>query len=354
MVFFFLMIRRPPRSTQGVSSAASDVYKRQVHGTAEAARAPPKELIGEKERTLAKAQAKFNKWSANEKELLGNLERVEQEQALLSSQFKLNSDELTSRNETLTKIIEEKNIAHEEELEQKEVEYENVKKSIEELDLEIRKYKIQREEEKSEITRAQLELERVEGNLHELEVDIALKTNYLNQLQRIIEEHDEENGRLATKLIDMKSVLLEFESQIRIYPAAELRKKLKILVNLRFYKTEDQQFCLEVASLKECRSYNILEIDIHVDKPGCLQVVIGKHKSKMELFECDYSNEIYEAFLEYRKMAADIEELSHPKSVSYTHLRAHETSLHLVCRLLLEKKKKKKIQTTIKTATGSR
>eukprot|EP00831_Metopus_contortus_P033407 TRINITY_DN26787_c0_g1_i1.p1 TRINITY_DN26787_c0_g1~~TRINITY_DN26787_c0_g1_i1.p1 ORF type:complete len:190 (+),score=39.50 TRINITY_DN26787_c0_g1_i1:60-629(+) len=29
LYFFFLMIRRPPRSTQGVSSAASDVYKRQ-------------------------------------------------------------------------------------------------------------------------------------------------------------------------------------------------------------------------------------------------------------------------------------------------------------------------------------
>eukprot|EP01016_Furgasonia_blochmanni_P034738 TRINITY_DN3782_c0_g1_i10.p2 TRINITY_DN3782_c0_g1~~TRINITY_DN3782_c0_g1_i10.p2 ORF type:complete len:124 (+),score=8.83 TRINITY_DN3782_c0_g1_i10:3-374(+) len=28
--FFFLMIRRPPRSTQSRSSAASDVYKRQV------------------------------------------------------------------------------------------------------------------------------------------------------------------------------------------------------------------------------------------------------------------------------------------------------------------------------------
>ncbi|WP_460413961.1 hypothetical protein, partial [Staphylococcus aureus] len=27
----FLMIRRPPRSTQGVSSAASDVYKRQPY-----------------------------------------------------------------------------------------------------------------------------------------------------------------------------------------------------------------------------------------------------------------------------------------------------------------------------------
>eukprot|EP00831_Metopus_contortus_P077615 TRINITY_DN7330_c0_g1_i2.p1 TRINITY_DN7330_c0_g1~~TRINITY_DN7330_c0_g1_i2.p1 ORF type:complete len:176 (-),score=44.12 TRINITY_DN7330_c0_g1_i2:69-596(-) len=33
-----------------------------------------------------------------------------------------------------------------------------------------------------------------------------------------------------------------------------------------------------------------------------------------------------------------------PKTVSYTHLRAHETSLHLVCRLLLEKKKKKVIK----------
>ena len=28
-----------------------------------------------------------------------------------------------------------------------------------------------------------------------------------------------------------------------------------------------------------------------------------------------------------------------PRSVSYTHLRAHETVLDLVCRLLLEKKK---------------
>src|SRR5665811_2605055 len=31
------------------------------------------------------------------------------------------------------------------------------------------------------------------------------------------------------------------------------------------------------------------------------------------------------------------------RSVSYTHLRAHETVLDLVCRLLLEKKKQKKI-----------
>ena len=30
ILFFFLMIRRPPRSTQSRSSAASDVYKRQI------------------------------------------------------------------------------------------------------------------------------------------------------------------------------------------------------------------------------------------------------------------------------------------------------------------------------------
>ena len=30
-LFFFLMIRRPPRSTLDRSSAASDVYKRQAH-----------------------------------------------------------------------------------------------------------------------------------------------------------------------------------------------------------------------------------------------------------------------------------------------------------------------------------
>ena len=34
------------------------------------------------------------------------------------------------------------------------------------------------------------------------------------------------------------------------------------------------------------------------------------------------------------------------KAVSYTHLRAHETGRNLVCRLLLEKKKKKKYKTT--------
>ena len=41
------------------------------------------------------------------------------------------------------------------------------------------------------------------------------------------------------------------------------------------------------------------------------------------------------------------EEVALPRPVSYTHLRAHETVLDLVCRLLLEKKKRKMIDTVI-------
>ena len=41
------------------------------------------------------------------------------------------------------------------------------------------------------------------------------------------------------------------------------------------------------------------------------------------------------------------------KSVSYTHLRAHETVLDIVCRLLLEKKKTHYTQTGYLTLTKS-
>src|SRR5665648_1103547 len=43
-----------------------------------------------------------------------------------------------------------------------------------------------------------------------------------------------------------------------------------------------------------------------------------------------------------REKAKKLLEVSHLTAVSYTHLRAHETRHDLVCRLLLEKKKKQK------------
>ena len=46
-----------------------------------------------------------------------------------------------------------------------------------------------------------------------------------------------------------------------------------------------------------------------------------------------------------RKSAGSVAEIGDWRPVSYTHLRAHETVLDLVCRLLLEKKKKLKLST---------
>ena len=45
--------------------------------------------------------------------------------------------------------------------------------------------------------------------------------------------------------------------------------------------------------------------------------------------------------------AAQVQPLDASGTVSYTHLRAHETVLDLVCRLLLEKKKKNSNNSTI-------
>ena len=68
--------------------------------------------------------------------------------------------------------------------------------------------------------------------------------------------------------------------------------------------------------------------------------------------DIDHYEVVYTApLLPYKDQNTMLEELyakfnvSHPDdftAVSYTHLRAHETGRNLVCRLLLEKKKKKK------------
>ena len=56
-----------------------------------------------------------------------------------------------------------------------------------------------------------------------------------------------------------------------------------------------------------------------------------------------YANEIKSIHFENSNLAADFFKKNLPENslvpVSYTHLRAHETVLDLVCRLLLEKKK---------------
>src|SRR5665811_1706200 len=82
------------------------------------------------------------------------------------------------------------------------------------------------------------------------------------------------------------------------------------------------------------------------DKNGCRVRQDGKRFRKVDFDEARQLMQKSYAYVD--GMCAipyeDVVELKHPqqgiKAVSYTHLRAHETVLDLVCRLLLEKKKK--------------
>ena len=59
-----------------------------------------------------------------------------------------------------------------------------------------------------------------------------------------------------------------------------------------------------------------------------------------------FTKDTYENYImDFKKRPTVVKALClHIAPVSYTHLRAHETDSYLVCRLLLEKKKKKKTQ----------
>jgi len=57
---------------------------------------------------------------------------------------------------------------------------------------------------------------------------------YCNELNKAILKHAEVNNLQAMKLLEMKNQIFEFEIKLRIYPATEIRKKIKVLVNVFF------------------------------------------------------------------------------------------------------------------------
>eukprot|EP00831_Metopus_contortus_P079410 TRINITY_DN7897_c0_g1_i2.p1 TRINITY_DN7897_c0_g1~~TRINITY_DN7897_c0_g1_i2.p1 ORF type:complete len:259 (-),score=51.37 TRINITY_DN7897_c0_g1_i2:47-823(-) len=103
---------------------------------------------------------------------------------------------------------------------------------------------------------------------------------------------------------------------------------------------------------------------------GCLFIVKNKEKKERDLTEEErqrFAAFDYEVIPSEEKksnprglhkekaMVITVKKQSfHSIPVSYTHLRAHETSLHLVCRLLLEKKKKKKTKNTRKLSISQK
>ena len=78
-----------------------------------------------------------------------------------------------------------------------------------------------------------------------------------------------------------------------------------------------------------------IQTDLTRDK-GWDKLLAHKEMQWLSLISFD---DTWSAFACRMKTEADLKKESKPRAVSYTHLRAHETVLDLVCRLLLEKKK---------------
>eukprot|EP00656_Telonema_subtile_P012646 TRINITY_DN1637_c0_g1_i2.p1 TRINITY_DN1637_c0_g1~~TRINITY_DN1637_c0_g1_i2.p1 ORF type:complete len:1081 (+),score=255.42 TRINITY_DN1637_c0_g1_i2:111-3353(+) len=139
------------------------------------------------------------------------------------------------------------------------------------------------------------------------------------------------------------------EKEKRIY---ELKKKNQELEKFKFvldYKIKELRKQIEpkefeIQGMKE----TVTEMDAELDRYNKINQALDLDncslQSKLEATQkqCVRQRaEISEAANATKKFRADLEETV---PVSYTHLRAHETVLDLVCRLLLEKKKNNRIR----------
>ena len=147
------------------------------------------------------------------------------------------------------------------------------------------------------------------------------------------------------------------------------------------FKTEDLEIRLKNAQLtklkplvmktisptgKEVKAIAINEISIRREKyqAAKLQIIVD-NEVRMEELVCDgvilssaagSTGYNYSASGPIIPLGSNVIALTavsaySPRPVSYTHLRAHETPEHLVCRLLLEKKKKTNTRTLIPCTT---
>src|SRR5665648_1007632 len=84
-------------------------------------------------------------------------------------------------------------------------------------------------------------------------------------------------------------------------------------------------------------SNNIIltELGYKLIKLENVKIALEEENKRLEL-----SAETLSALDRIEEIASNHLGMTRPKAVSYTHLRAHETRHDLVCRLLLEKKKK--------------
>ena len=83
--------------------------------------------------------------------------------------------------------------------------------------------------------------------------------------------------------------------------------------------------------------YETPRLLLKVLRADCAPQVLDFYNRDKELFEMYEIDRVPDFYT-----VKHLQKVLRYESVSYTHLRAHETDSYLVCRLLLEKKKKEK------------
>src|SRR5680860_1184037 len=93
-----------------------------------------------------------------------------------------------------------------------------------------------------------------------------------------------------------------------------------------------------------CATFSIMAFDMPMALTGYTALSVPRHTtlSTPFLFAASITFELPMTLVRTASIGKNSHEGTCLRAVSYTHLRAHETDSYLVCRLLLEKKKKKK------------
>eukprot|EP00658_Telonema_sp_P-2_P034764 TRINITY_DN25370_c0_g1_i1.p1 TRINITY_DN25370_c0_g1~~TRINITY_DN25370_c0_g1_i1.p1 ORF type:complete len:301 (+),score=64.24 TRINITY_DN25370_c0_g1_i1:151-1053(+) len=284
------MIRRPPRSTLSSSSAASDVYKRQEKKEQECALEEVKEAKSELDSQVRELK----------ETLTGTEERLKALQSELDQQTKLVTEAHSEASRHKEKAI----------------------KSAEE-GLLLSETKVQAE---AEAKRVCMQLQATEQSLQKTLTDL----DTLRAAQKNADATTKERSRelesckhqLKTADLDLSKRSKELESLQTKYKQTELSLQAS---NMDLAKLEREVGRL-TASLEE-EGRNKL---VH----PALRTPLGTYPLNETIKKRDQSPEKTQMRLQ--------------SSVSYTHLRAHETPEHLVCRLLLEKKKMTNHKTEVK------
>eukprot|EP00831_Metopus_contortus_P074313 TRINITY_DN6787_c0_g1_i2.p1 TRINITY_DN6787_c0_g1~~TRINITY_DN6787_c0_g1_i2.p1 ORF type:complete len:202 (+),score=32.86 TRINITY_DN6787_c0_g1_i2:138-743(+) len=154
------------------------------------------------------------------------------------------------------------------------------------------------------------------------------------------------SGEYLFKGLYMTEVIHESSSRRRYF---RLTAPIRVKYNGKEYLTENWSL----------GGFKIHEIDFVPEKDAVLEFTLGipfqdyvlsaEQRARVVMYNpeekslaCEFieMNIRTSEMLKYFSDCPISGEMASIDPVSYTHLRAHETSLHLVCRLLLEKKKK--------------